>query len=376
MRRLIHICLLVTTAILIGGCSIEPPLHLRKAVATEVELVTDLNVDLMWQTDWESLWQFEWDASVLGPLGYTVPASMRLHIYTQGPDRKPVSHTVHNFMGTSSQMEIFLGTHNLLFHNNDSEALLFRSDDDLSDIYSYTRNISNGLKDSNPVNTQQQKAAGAATRADEMKIDEPVALAPDGLFALYDRDRVITDNPDDYVYRNGKYVLLIEGTLNPLTYIYLIQVNLLNNYDRVAGSMGGAAITGMAGGVDLMTNESFTSTVSVPMDVYMDQEREMLGARVMTFGNPGCNPYDDASVAAMPEQKHYLVINVTYRNGSYRNVSVDITDQVRALPLGGVITLDLDVNDFPPDEEAGGGSGFNALISDWDEEYGETTIIN
>ena len=159
------------------------------------------------------------------------------------------------------------------------------------------------------------------------------------------------------------------------TYIYLVQVTLLNNNSRVIGS-NGAAITGMAEGVDLCTRESWTSTVSVPMDMYIDKPQDMLGGKVYTFGNPGCNPYDDASVAAMPEQEHYLVLNVIYVNGSNRNIRMDVTDQVRALPLGGVITLEIDVDDFPPDESAGGGGGFEALISGWDEEVGSTTIIN
>ena len=125
----------------------------------------------------------------------------------------------------------------------------------------------------------------------------------------------------------------------------------------------------------VQTRESHTGTVSVPMDVYMDKANDMLGARVFTFGIPGCNPYDDASVASAPEGKHFLVLNVTYVNGSWRNIRADVTDQIRALPLGGVVTIEIDVNDFPPDESAGGGGGFDALIGDWDEEEASTTII-
>ena len=102
----------------------------------------------------------------------------------------------------------------------------------------------------------------------------------------------------------------------------------------------------------------------------------MLGAKVFTFGIPGCNPYDDSSVAAAPEGKHYLVLNITYVNSTNRNISLDVTDQVRARPLGGVISLEIDVDDFPPDDSGGGGGGFNALIGDWDEQTGSTTIIN
>jgi len=367
--------LAVLMTVLPVGCSIEPPLFLRKAVATEVQLDTKINVDVMWQIDWKEEWKFDWDTTLWGPLGYTKPASMRFHDYAHGPEGLPVSHTVHNFTGTRATVDVFVGTHNFLFHNNDSEVLLFRTEDELSDMYSYTREISGGLKTSSPVFTLAQKAAGNTTKTDN-PADEPVAYAPDPLFSLYYPNRVITDNPEDYVYENGKYVLKIEGDLLPDTFIYLVQVYLLNNADRIVGSNGGAAITGMSEGVNLMTRESLTSTVSVPMDVHMDKKKNMLGARVLTFGIPGCNPYDKASLEAAPDHRHYFVLNISYINGSYRNIHVDITDQVLDLPLGGVITLWLDVNDFPPDESAGGGGGFNALISEWDEETGHTTITN
>ena len=376
MTRRRFILALILAATLVAGCRIEPPLHLRKVVTTKVELATKVNVDVMWQLDWKAEWDFGWNVTAFGPLGYSLPASMRLHIYTQGPDGAPVSHSVHNFVGDYAQMDVFVGTHDLLFHNNDSEAILFKTDGDLEPVHAYTRQISKGLRESSPVYTTAQKIAGLTKADGDEEISEPVSLPPDDPFSLYDPNTVITDNPADYVYENGKYVLKIKGTLNPATFIYLVQVNLLNNNGRVVGSEGGAAITGMAEGVNLVTNGTWDSTVSIPFDMYMDSAQDMLGGKVYSFGNPDCNPYDDASVSAMPEQSHYIVLNVTYVNGSWKNIRMDVTDQVRALPLGGVITLEIDVDDFPPDESHGGGGGFSALISDWNEENGSTTIIN
>lgn len=358
-----------------AGCSIQPELHLRQAVETRVVLATEVNVDLMWQINWDAIWDFNWDVRALGPLGYSQPGSMRLHLYALDAEGKRANHAEHNFVGNMAMIEVTVGNYGLLFHNNDSEALLFRSDDDLSEIYAYTRTISSGLKTSIPVLTLEQKKAGYTTKAGEPE-EEPVSLTPDDLFSLYDPARFITDDPDKLIYENGRYILRIEGQLNPSTFIYLIQVRLRNNDGRVIGSGSGAAITGMSEGVNLFTRETEQGTVSVPMDVYMDKEQDLLGAKVYTFGIPGCNPYDKASVEAAPSGRHYLVLNVTYVNGSTRNIRADITDQVRDLPTGGVITLDIDVDDFPPDERAGGTDGFNALIEGWNEETGSTTIIN
>lgn len=373
-KRLIRI-LIVAASIAVAGCTIEPLLHLRQAIRALVALQPKINVDVMWQIDWAANWHFNWDVSALGPVGYNPPASLRMHVFTQGPDGKPVAHTVHNFVGDEAQFEIFVGTHDLLFHNNDSEALLFTQDGDLGDISCYTRKLANGLKASTQILTTAQKLAGQTKAPSEFS--EPVNLTPDELFSLYDPGQVITDNLDDYEYIDGKYVLRIEGELNPASFIYLFQIKLNNNEDRVVGSSGGAAVTGMSQGVNLMTGETFETTASYLMDVYMDKEQDMLGAKVFTFGIPGCKPYDVYSGSAVaPEGQHFLVLNISYINGSHKNISLDVTDQVRALPLGGVIDLELDVNDFPPDESAGGGGGFVALIGDWDEQTGSTTIIN
>ena len=72
---------------------------------------------------------------------------------------------------------------------------------------------------------------------------------------------------------------------------------------------------------------------------------------------------------------HFFEFFFSIQDFQYKNIRIDVTDEVRALPLGGVIPLELDVNDFPPEGGTGGG-GFSALVGDWNEETGSTTIIN
>ena len=371
---------LLGLVMLTGACTIDPPLHLRKTAETAVVLVPTITTTFMWQVNWQTEWQFNWSVDALGPLEYVVPNSVRMHDYTLDPDYQPKSHTVYNFNGTNGQVQLFQGVHNLLFHNVGSEVNLFRAENDLADIHAYTRVISSGLKSSIPVMTLEQKEAAATRTETEIEINEPVVLMPDELFTMYDKERVISDNLDDFEYIDGKYVLHIKGDLEPVTYIYLFQIKLLNNWERVTGSIGGAALTGMADDVCLPTRMNSTSTASVPMDVHIDKadNPDLLGARVMTFGIPGCNPADPASLAQAPQGNHYLVANICFATGQYKNIRIDVTDQVRALPTGGVITLEIDVNDFPPEiidpPITGNGSGFNPLISTWDDITGGVTI--
>ncbi len=323
---------LLPALLFLGGCTIEPYLHLRKAATTNIVLQTNITAEFLWQLDWQAEWDYTWQTDLYGPLGYSQPKGVRMHVYTLDDQDVPKSHTVYNFNGLEGQAEVFVGVHDLLFHNNDSEVLLFRSENDLSDIHAYTRVISSGLRSSLPVQTIAQKAM--ATKADDTGIDEPVTFMPDDLFVMYDPRHHITDNLDDYEYIDGRYVLRIQGELRPETFIYLFQVKLLNNLGRVIGSMGGAALTGMAESVNMRTGFSSSETVSVPMDVYMNKEADpdLLGARVLTFGLPGCDAFDP---------------------------------------------LEIDVEDFPPediDPPVGGDGAFNPLIGNWDEETGTTTI--
>ena len=369
----------IAALLVLGSCNIEPPLHLRKSATTSVVLQTEITAEFLWQLDWQALWEYSWRTDIYGPLGYSEPKGIRMHIYTLDDEILPKSHHIYNFNGLEGQVEIFLGVHNLLFHNNDSEALLYRSEDELSDISAYTRVISSGLRTSSLVQTVAQKMS--ATKADDSLIDEPVTLMPDELFVLYDPEHKITDNLEDYEYIDGRYVLRIKGELEPRTFIYLFQVKLLNNYGRVIGSMGGAALTGMAESVNLRTGVTSSETVSVPMDIRMDQTEnpDMFGARCLSFGMPGCDAYDAGSVASAPETRHWFVLNVNFRTGRYKNIRIDVTDQIRALPTGGVIPLEIDVDDFPPediDPPVGGDGAFNPLIGNWEEQTGHTTIGN
>lgn len=372
MKKRSIISVLVATVILAAGCTFEPQLWLRTVVNAVIAMQAKININILWQVNWEAKWTYRWDVSVNGPLGYVEPEGMRVHVYHIDASGEHKNHSEINFYGNTADIPVFYGTYDLLFHNNDSDVLLFRSAEGSDEIESYTRIFSRGLRESAPVLTPSQKeAVRSEVKAPD---EEPVALMPDGLFALYDRKHVITDNLTEYDYVDGKYVIRIEGELNPRTYIYLIQVHLLNNGDRVIGSPSGAAVTGMAEGVNLCTGITSSTTVSVPMEVLFDAEKDMFGAKMYTFGIPGCNPYDAGSVAAS-DSKHFLVLNVMYGNGTYKNIRTEITDQIRALPLGGVVTVELDVNDFPPEGGSAGG-GFNALIDEWDEEVGGTTVIN
>lgn len=371
-RRFIACCSLLLLAC---GCRIEPPLYLRQAIDCEIDLTPDLDVDLLWQADWKARWAFAWDAASNGPLGYEAPRSTRMHSYVRDLDGQTASAQVFNFTGTSVRTRIMTGAYDFLFYNNDSEALLFDTATRPNDVYAYTRVISPGLQLTMPVQTLAQKLAGSKADGGLKAENDPVVLQPDGLYTCWLPDRFVSDDPDVCELVDGRPVVRITGTLSPADFIWLVQVRLLNNRGRVVGSGGGCALTGMADGVDLKTGVTGTGTVTVPSDLLLNRtaDPDLMGARFVSFGIPGCNAYAPASVRDAPEGEHFLVLNILYNNGTYNNIRVDVTGQLRALPTGGVITLELDVDDFPP-ESGGQGGGFSAIMQDWDEQVGELVI--
>ena len=114
----------IAALLVLGSCNIEPPLHLRKSATTSVVLQTESTAEFLWQLDWQAQWEYSWRTDIYGPLGYSEPKGIRMHIYTLDDEILPKSHHIYNFNGLEGQVEIFLGVHNLLFHNNDSKELL------------------------------------------------------------------------------------------------------------------------------------------------------------------------------------------------------------------------------------------------------------
>ena len=196
-RTLILLCSLLPS---VCSCRIEPPLHLRQTVDVDVALELDLDVVALWQVDWEARWNFDWNTQILGELEYNEPESIRMYAYTRNADGEIASRQEYNFMGTSGRIRAVAGSYDFLFHNNDSEALLFDTTTDPYNVYAYTRVISPGLQLSTPIQTLSQKAE--ATKAGvEMKADsDPVVLQPDGLFSLFTPDQFISDDPADFEF--------------------------------------------------------------------------------------------------------------------------------------------------------------------------------
>lgn len=343
-----------------------PEVNMDLAVIWDYAGGFDYNVPYEWEKEWIYGWD-EKDERFFGPIGYTAPNTFQLREYyygTQWSDKRQ-----------SVKPATVTGTHHTdRFETGYYDMLAWSETEPLSGIYSL--HFEEPDLDS-PV-TAYTNPAGMTGVTRGKEDEEAIHYQPDELFAGMVSNVHISEDPADYDYRDeqGVYHKRIALDLRPATYIYLTQVVLHNNQKRIALVDGNAALTGMARTTDVNTQVAGHDAVSVYYNVIKKdqlttesgEQVDVIGGRLLTFGIPGLNPWTvTRGSKAADNQSHYLLINVTYSNGSSGALRVNVTDQIRIRYKGGVITVHINVDDLDiPKEE--GDSGFDVTILPTEEE--------
>lgn len=310
----------------------------------------DLNLKVVWnylfkydvEYDWQAEWTYGWDdtdLSMFGPIGYTEPHAFEVRRYftgsTQyGTHRSPYKHTI---SGNSIYAKYDFGFWDILAWNY---------------------------------------------------ID-----TPDGVQSVRIDETSTYENLEGFVFDEERncWVRTLETQLQPLTYIYLVQVVLHHNNRngrKVTSIDGNANLSGMARSVNVNTGVTGTDAITVNFYMRMKQDVtdkkgetvDVIGGKALTFGMPKLNPYklDTRSYLESLEKvaeadlnnRHYVDVKMQFYNGKDSTIVFDVTDQVRRLYRGGVITVELDMDKVPiPDRS--GGSGFDAVVEDFEEKQWE-----
>ena len=107
---------------------------------------------------------------------------------------------------------------------------------------------------------------------------------------------------------------------------------------------------------------------------------DIIGGKVLTFGIPKINPislntrsYKESLQqvgTADLNNRHYVDLTMQFSNGMDSTFVFDVTNQVRKLYRGGVITIELDMDHVPVPVRPGG-SGFDAVVKDFEEKEWE-----
>lgn len=391
---------------LFGSCAIEPPLHLHEDIDVPLPLI-DLELRTLWdydlyyngeRYDCESYWLYGWDeedTQRFGKIGYREPNIFNIRRYYNGW-RKGVAHSsvlADQVEGTLFTGEYNFGFYDLLVFNEveetDGAQNIHIDEHDLDNTIAFTNQTMHSTPHHSP------KYSNSVNQ-------------PEGLFAVYQRDIEIPDPAQDYVAHGfhwdnvrNRWVKTLTATLEPVVYIYLTQIILVNNHGRVAGVDGSADLSGMAHDVNLNTRINGIDPVSVyygvrmkdynhyhltytgpttgdlityvsdnPVSELVNEPVDIIGGKVMTFGMCSLDPASFPSRVGYAESvkrieeldpaHHYVDVNLVFNNGINKTCSFDVTNQVRRLYKGGVLTIIVDVDKIYTTN--GNGAGFDAEI--------------
>lgn len=381
MRRLLSIILVLMTACLsvltFSSCEREPLLHLHHEQHIKLDFpLVQLDLKVFWNYDlsydWHAEWTYDWDYDeddLEAMYGYHEPNLFHLRRYYLGNQQNAKHSAPDEFhkIGNTLTAEYKFGYYDILVWNeiNTAEAGIMSLQFDETTTYDSVMVFTNATSSMARYNSPRY------TRAFNQ---------PEELFAAYHRNLHISDKKEDYDYydpETNTYYMYADMTLLPVTYIYLTQVRLHNNKGRIAGVDGEANLSGMARGACLNSGLATRDPISVHYDVGFKKNCKMkstgelvdvAGGRCLTFGIPNQNSSRVSRASDVKDNiQHYMEVKFIFNNGIESSMVFDVTEQVRARYKGGVITIDLDVDDIEIPTRPGS-SGFDAVVKDYEEE--------
>jgi hypothetical protein len=375
---------------LFSSCYRQPDLHLYDSAETDFDIpIVDLDLEVLWDYeigynityDWKAEWSYGWDAidtEIFGNIGYTEPTVFNMRRYytkdePNGPHTQVQKHTLYephfqgNFEWGYWDLLIWNEVHTL----DGVQSIHFDETSSMDSVTAYT----------NP--------SMYASRYNAPKFTNSF-YSPEALFAAYDKAIEINKNLEGFVYDKERdiYIKKMNLTMEPLTYIYLTQIILHNNKGRITSADGNSNLSGMARSTTLNTGMAGEDAITIYFNTRMKKDLPLIPYNPETAANPGANAPVSAErvdivggrlltfgicnqavnrVSRAEDLKdthsHYLDVTMQFNNGMDSTFVFNVTDQVRKLYKGGVITVELDVDTVPIPRRSGG-SGFNAVVKD------------
>lgn len=378
MMRQIRIGTLSVVLALVALCSCErrPDLHLYDGGNMEIEFpFVLLELDAYWNYelsygityDWNAEWYYGWDETdkqLFGEIGYVEPTVFNIRRYFTeqiafGPHKSVLSNTI---TGTTFQGKYDWGFWDILVWNDihtldGVQSLNFDEGSTLDHVTAFTNETMR------------------STRYQAPKYSNSF-YQPEPLFSAYKQAIEISPSLDGFVYdeKRSMWVKRLDMILLPVTYIYLTQVILHHNNNKIVGCDGNANFSGMARSVDLNTGIAGPDAITISYNVRFKKDClknienvDIVGGRFMTFGL--CN-YNGNLIKSADEikddVKHYMDVTMQFNNGLDSTFVFDITKQVRNRYKGGVITVELDMDTVALPSRSGG-SAFDAVVQDYEE---------
>lgn len=375
--------LIATLPLLLTACSPEPELHLFEAEPTNTRIVfAELELDTYWdyelevgvRYEWRNEWYYGWDEEderIWGDIGYTMPNVFNIRRYFTGstpyaPHTRVIQNTIE---GNTFQGEFNYGFWDMLVFNDIKlrdgvQSLNFDETTTLDSITVYT-------------NQSMVKSRYYAQRYTHAFYE------PEELFSAYEQAIEITRSHEGFEFDAARnvWVKRLNMVLRPITYIYLTQVIVHHNNGKIVGVEGSGTVSGFARSSVLNSGRSNNDPISVThqtrwkKDCIMNGEKvDIAGGRLLTFGICGhpCGRLSSKNEVHDQEQ-HYMDLKLLFNNGLDSTFVFDVTQQVRDRYKGGVLTVELDMDTISIPTRSGG-SGFDAVVKEYEEETHEISM--
>lgn len=365
----------VMAMLVLAGCVREPLLHLP-GDPRDIEIpVVDLRLEAYWDYeleygvtyDWRAEWIYGWDeidTHLFGEIGYTEPTVFDIRRYythriPYSPHTSVLAATV---KGTTFHGEFDFGFWDILVWSKDEplygEVPSMNINESLDSVTAYTNSSTRAARYQAP----------RYTRA---------FYQTEQLFSAYSQAVEINEQLDGFVYdaERNVWVKKLNMLLEPITYIYLTQVILHHNRNKIIGIDGAADLSAMAKSTNVNTGVSedipitvtYNSRYKPSIELESGEVVAVAGGRLMTFGIPGQNGNRIKHISEVKDtEHHYMDLNMIFNNGVDSTFVFDVTDQVRKRWKGGVITVELDMDTIPVPRRSGG-SAFNAVVKDYED---------
>ena len=388
MRKIFILCMLALLAL--SGCYREPELHLYD---WENERVFDLpiveiSLDSYWDYDislgthynWRDEWYYGWDKEneqllwddedrrIFGEFDYEIPMHFFLRRYYTGSVKygTRLKKKEAYITGRTFRAPYDWGFWDILVWNDVKtldgvQSLHFDEKSSLDeDIIAYT-------------NSTMYSSRYHAPRYQNSFYE------PEQLFSVCEKGIEIDKDLKGFTFveEENMWIKKLKMYLEPITYIYLPQIilhnnkNRITNVDRVVGVSASANLSGMAHSTNLNTGIAGKDAVAVNFkmrmkkDMNKDGEKvDIIGGRLLTFGICGQNANRVSRADDFDNEHHYIDVQMQFYNGKDSTLVFDVTQQVRERYKGGVITIELDMDTVPIPKRPS--SGFNAIVQDED----------
>lgn len=381
MKKTISAALLAFFAMsMLPACEREPLLHLHEDASIGIDIpLADINLQALWNYDgnydYTREWVYGWDEDdrrIFGEMGYTEPSGFEFRRFYKGQELSGpyISTSSSHVTGNHYRGSFDFGYYDFLVWSDIEEqdgAQALVIEDEGTTVKARTNK------------NAALRAFGYPGTKTEYKYYQP-----EQLFSCQENDVDMTDTPGNFIWKpelNSLYKE-IDIPVQPVTYIYLTQIILHNNRGRISNIDGTSSLSAMASGVTLNTGITFDEAITVgyysrlknAVELEEGEKVDIIGGRVMTFGLCSTNPSKVSKAEDVENgHRHYMDVEVVFYNGMDSTLVFDVTDQVKRLYKGGVITVELDIDGMSIPTRPGG-SGFDAVVKEPEEEIFEIEI--